>query len=934
MSGYGYMGKLFTAVSAALEFNTATLSGAIDIVVIEDHNGRRHCSPFHVRFGKLQLLKSRGIPVDIELNGQRTNLRMLLGAAGEAYFYNPNYAAEHEENDPPVAELPAHISVSNHLELDAQQLALPVRSNTQPLSDSPHRLFGTPTQDLTSGDPSSASVGSRGEVSASNLPKISESDRRKTGKLWESFSTLPSQVKETTTSDYPFGYISDSEVELTRNERAGTTEVVDEPRSPPLFPSQRKWSSTVAQNPPVAHGSDQVETLEGDVGTEKSPAEEDGEPPEDQNSSLFGLPTSPSRHCSKEGEDIGMEKSKRENSPTSPQDESMCEVAGEKKTSDAQGSRLEDAGGSLTVSVSINDIVGEEDGKLDCRSVDGYDADDDNAEGLQEQVAYVLSRPRSLSLKRQRDSGSATDNGLDRIAVSGQTSSAASGLAASSREGMVSMSLCGSLLSNDMEEAQIMELFQRHQVTYDEFSVNPSLLYDPSLLFRIDNRLVELRVAVPFILSALAFSQRMDIDLLARITVPESKSESEAPKSPPTPSRRFNWFGWASPAVVGEPLLQEEDLNVLDTANEADGNPEEKAEDPAQSSLASDSDAGKAVKEEGENRDLDESPVDRADTPVTDKGAKVLGDGGKPEDNSGVAGADPKQGTQSESKPSEPVTVPMSFSELDPDALSLRPTQQELNELDLKPGANTIRFVVGSSAVELNCRIFLWSCHTKIVISDVDGTITRSDVLGHLLPAVGRDWSQVGVAGLYTQIEKNGYKMLYLTARPIGQASQTRAFLHNVTQGSAKLPNGPVLMSPNRLVESFTREVIRRKPQEFKIAALREVRCLFALDYNPFHAGFGNRDTDVISYRAVGLIPQRIFVVNPKGELVVMRAKYVSAASYSTLQDLVESVFPDISGHTGLEKIQALTESSTFNDWNYWKESLPELDLEQLLTPS
>lgn len=940
MSGYGYMGKLFTAVSAALEFNTATLSGAIDIVVIEDDEGRRHCSPFHVRFGKLQLLKSRGIPVNIELNGQRTNLRMLLGAAGEAYFYNPNYAAEHEhdESDPPVAELRPHTSVSNHLELEPPQLALPVRSNTQPLSDSPHRLFGTPTQDLTSEEHSPPSVGPGGKGSVSNLPRIAKIDRPKSGKPWDSLSTLPSQVTETTTSDYPFGYISDSEVELTRNERAGTTEVVDEPRSPPLFPSQRKWSSTVAQNLPVAHGSDHGDTLEGNVGSEKSPVEEDGEPSGDQNSSVFGLSASPSRDSSKKGE-ISMEKSKHESSPTSPQDESMGQVAGERKSSDTKESRLEDTEGSVTVSVSITDIVGEEDGKLDCRSVDGYDADDDNAEDLQEQVAFVLSRPRSLSLKRQRDSGSATDTGLDSTAVSEQIDSAASGLedggeVASSREGVVSMSLCGSLLLNDMEEAQIMELFQRHQVTYDEFSTNPSLLYDPSLLFRIDNRLVELRVAIPFILSALAFNQRMDIDLLARITAPESKTESQAPKSPPTPSRRFSWFGWASPAVVGEPLLQEEDLNVLDIVNEADGNLEENAEDAAQNPIVSESGDREIVNGEGKSKGLEESLLQSADTSVSDKGAESVGDVDKPVDYSGVETTDPLQGTEPKSKTTGPATVSLSFSELDPDALSLRPTLQELNELDLKPGANTIRFVVDSSAVELDCRIFLWSCHTKIAISDVDGTITRSDVLGHLLPAVGRDWSQVGVAGLYTQIEKNGYQMLYLTARPIGQASQTRAFLHNVTQGSAKLPNGPVLMSPNRLVESFTREVIRRKPQEFKIAALREVRCLFAPDYNPFHAGFGNRDTDVISYRAVGLIPQRIFVVNPKGELVVMKAKYESAASYSTLQDLVESVFPDISGHTGLEKIQALTESSTYNDWNYWKESLPELDLEELLNPS
>ena len=39
----------------------------------------------------------------------------------------------------------------------------------------------------------------------------------------------------------------------------------------------------------------------------------------------------------------------------------------------------------------------------------------------------------------------------------------------------------------------------------------------------------------------------------------------------------------------------------------------------------------------------------------------------------------------------------------------------------------------------------------------------------------------------------------------------------------------------------------------FKIAALKNIRNLFPDEWNPFYAGFGNRDTDAISYRAVGI---------------------------------------------------------------------------------
>lgn len=44
------------------------------------------------------------------------------------------------------------------------------------------------------------------------------------------------------------------------------------------------------------------------------------------------------------------------------------------------------------------------------------------------------------------------------------------------------------------------------------------------------------------------------------------------------------------------------------------------------------------------------------------------------------------------------------------------------------------------------------------------------------------------------------------------------------------------------------REVIERRPEEFKMAALKEVRALFPADTHPFYAGFGNRVTVSLLY--------------------------------------------------------------------------------------
>lgn len=72
--------------SNLLDFNQATLSGCIDTIVIEHEDGTMVGSPFHVRFGKLKLLKSAEKEVSISVNGQDTGLKMKLGKSGEAYF--------------------------------------------------------------------------------------------------------------------------------------------------------------------------------------------------------------------------------------------------------------------------------------------------------------------------------------------------------------------------------------------------------------------------------------------------------------------------------------------------------------------------------------------------------------------------------------------------------------------------------------------------------------------------------------------------------------------------------------------------------------------------------------------------------------------------------------------------------------------------------
>lgn len=51
------VGRVFVSVSEFYrDINPSTLTGAIDTIVVEDSSGHFSCTPFHVRFGKLQVL--------------------------------------------------------------------------------------------------------------------------------------------------------------------------------------------------------------------------------------------------------------------------------------------------------------------------------------------------------------------------------------------------------------------------------------------------------------------------------------------------------------------------------------------------------------------------------------------------------------------------------------------------------------------------------------------------------------------------------------------------------------------------------------------------------------------------------------------------------------------------------------------------------------
>ncbi|KAG5745461.1 hypothetical protein H9Q72_011187 [Fusarium xylarioides] len=245
-------------------------------------------------------------------------------------------------------------------------------------------------------------------------------------------------------------------------------------------------------------------------------------------------------------------------------------------------------------------------------------------------------------------------------------------------------------------------------------------------------------------------------------------------------------------------------------------------------------------------------------------------------------------------------------------AKTLRLTSQQLKDLKLQPGANSMAFTVNRATCKAN--MYLWRHETPVVISDIDGTITKSDALGHVLNMIGRDWTHSGVAKLYSDISANGYNIMYLTSRSVGQSDTTRAYLAGIVQDGYRMPPGPTILSPDRTMAALRREVYLRKPHIFKMATLRDIRNLYGPDRHPFYAGYGNRLTDQISYRTVDVPRNRIFTINSNSEVSLdLLTLNKLKMSYVNINEVVDHYFPPVS-------TLVKGGGEEYTDFTYWRD--------------
>ncbi|XP_038623704.1 phosphatidate phosphatase LPIN1 isoform X3 [Tachyglossus aculeatus] len=922
-------GQVFVTVKELYKgLNPATLSGCIDIIVVQQPNGNLQCSPFHVRFGKMGVLRSREKVVDIEINGESVNLHMKLGDNGEAFFV--------QETDNNQEIIPSHLATSPILSEGAALMESQLKRNSvdrvRNLDPSGSTQIPIATQSPSENPTGCGSVKKRRKRRRkTKLDSLKREDNVNTSEDDDMFPIEMSSDEEgepvDNTKCAQITPIHDASAFLDEVSEIKTSPVTTYPQSSSYPNPEGEWSPIQSKPvdctviPPhllvaVEGGlSSSCPTKSSSFPASQSPSCSRPSTPK-SDSELVSKPlerglqkNNPemhwpwgelpqaaktiSLHKAKESSSVNINLSENthfriiqsessENlsdlSPSSalgPPDDIPSEEPGPSPGPDFMTETDVEALGAEAPpvptneepkppTINLNQPMSKTDSpsrKKDKRSrhlgADGVYLDDLTAMDPEVAALYFPKNGDNTVPVKM-----VNENGTRSANQSPQSvgSSGVDSGVESTSDGMRDLpSIAISLCGGLSENKEITkDEFLEQAVSYQQFVDNPAIIDDPNLVVKIGNKYYNWTTAAPLLLAMQAFQKPLP-KLCATV---ENIMRDKMPKK----GGRW-WFSWRGRNTT--------------------------------------------AKEESKPEDLDGKELN------TGERSSQMGIGNRIKDESSSSDEEHTAAKQSNSS-HLPHLSGVSYKK------TLRLTSEQLKSLKLKNGPNDVVFSV-TTQYQGTCRcegtIYLWNWDDKVIISDIDGTITRSDTLGHILPTLGKDWTHQGIAKLYHKVSQNGYKFLYCSARAIGMADMTRGYLHWVNERGTVLPQGPLLLSPSSLFSALHREVIEKKPEKFKVQCLTDIKNLFHPNMEPFYAAFGNRPADVYSYKQVGVSLNRIFTVNPKGELVQEHAK-TNISSYVRLCEVVDHVFPLLKRSHSSD----FPCSDTYSNFTYWREPLPPFE--------
>uniref|UniRef100_A0ACB8FDC1 Nuclear elongation and deformation protein 1 n=1 Tax=Sphaerodactylus townsendi TaxID=933632 RepID=A0ACB8FDC1_9SAUR len=575
------------------------------------------CSPFHVRFGKLGVLRSKEKVIDIEINGEAVQLHMKLGDNGEAFF------VQETEEKFPKEKVPAHLATS------------PIPTDDQFFKDSDdHLLKSNENARKNAKLRHSTNCRNKGlcfpldlnEKREKNSPPKDE--EYKESLLYHSKDHYPLSDGDWSPLENPFNQAacpkSDSELEVKPAEsllraeshiewtwggfpestKISKKEKLEHPRTVTLTPTEKTHFRVISI----------TDTVEDDNLVNSSVC--------------VVLKPEPRTHPLLKELDI-------RDGLASTETESVLEILQDSSTldTDTLPSPLVDSPSETKQLAKLGSPSKKKGAHKRSQHQGPDDIYLDDLKALEPEVA-ALYFPKSLVGSRQWVE-------CDTLSGSQSPQSVGSAAADSGTECMsdsamdlpdVTLSLCGGLSENGEISK---EKFMEHIITYHEFAENPGLIDNPNLVIRIYNRYYNWALAAPMILSLQVFQKNLP-------QLPEPKEgKSEAPKG---------------------------DLSA-------------------------------AMKEQVESRPMDDSSSDEESQELKETFKK-----------DSISMEQPSHGNSTSYKK------------------SLRLSSDQIAKLKLRDGPNDVVFSI-TTQYQGTCRcagtIYLWNWNDKIIISDIDGTITK-----------------------------------------------------------------------------------------------------------------------------------------------------------------------------------------------------------------
>jgi hypothetical protein len=237
--------------------------------------------------------------------------------------------------------------------------------------------------------------------------------------------------------------------------------------------------------------------------------------------------------------------------------------------------------------------------------------------------------------------------------------------------------------------------------------------------------------------------------------------------------------------------------------------------------------------------------------------------------------------------------------------------------------------------------IYLWKTSDRFVITDIDGTITKSNVVGVWDTIITEKYRHVhhGTCRFFSHILSNNthntttqLRILYLSSRPSFLIESTRRFINSLQQEQQQqqslhhsnpeknavhgLPDGPIILQPKSLWSVIAGEIIHKNSFLFKIHALQNYIIQpwydadavaknehVRQDYHPhasflFVAAFGNTTCDYMAYRQVGIGQSNIFIIDEKSVIQSWREEQVEEENSATTKSI--TVEQDDDNSTGV----------------------------------